>query len=118
MPPASRPSLCRSSANSPPNGFFEVGAGGTYLSQHDTDLHFGLSATERDQERATRWPDGVVEAHQDLPVDRRVTFTHQADYGSVARSPPGAGGALNPALQNDILDHTPVEVHHRPVYDP
>jgi hypothetical protein len=98
----------------------QVGAGGSYLSQHDTDLHFGLGAAEQVRELAIHWPDGVVETHHDLPVDRRVTFTHQADYGSVARPRPGAGGALNPALQNDILDHTPGNAHvdHRPVHDP
>jgi hypothetical protein len=47
----------------------EVRAGGSYLSQNDTRLHFGLGPnTKFDLE--VRWPDGGVTAHTGLPADR------------------------------------------------
>jgi hypothetical protein len=47
----------------------EVRAGGSYLSQNDTRLHFGLGPnTTFDLE--IRWPDGGRTAHAGLPADR------------------------------------------------
>jgi hypothetical protein len=47
----------------------EVRAGGSYLSQNDLRLHFGLGAsTTIDLE--VRWPDGGVSTHAGLPADR------------------------------------------------
>jgi enediyne biosynthesis protein E4 len=47
----------------------EVHSGGSYLSQNDTRLHFGLGATKIDRVEV-RWPSGAVETLSDLPVNQ------------------------------------------------
>lgn len=49
--------------------FSEVRAGGSYLSQNDPRLHFGLGAEARMSEVEIRWPSGRVEVLRDLPAD-------------------------------------------------
>jgi hypothetical protein len=52
----------------------QVGADGSYLSQHSTDLHFGLGeATSADVVEIT-WPDGTRRRHEDVAADRLHTF--------------------------------------------
>jgi hypothetical protein len=53
----------------------EVRAGGSYLSQHDKRLHFGLGAAERVEAVEVRWVDGKVETlHVGVGVDREVNL--------------------------------------------
>jgi hypothetical protein len=48
----------------------EIHSGGSYLSQHDLRVHFGLgSATEIDS-LEIRWPSGAIDTVKDLPADR------------------------------------------------
>ena len=49
--------------------FSEVRAGGSYISQNDPRLHFGLGAEARMNEVEIRWPSGKVEVLRDLPAD-------------------------------------------------
>ena len=49
--------------------FSEVRAGGSYLSQNDPRLHFGLGAEVKMSEVEIRWPSGKVEVLRDLPAD-------------------------------------------------
>ena len=58
----------------------QVGAGGAYLSQHQTDVHFGLGAADTIDEIVIHWPDGMVESTPDVDVDQVVTFRHAAEY--------------------------------------
>jgi hypothetical protein len=58
----------------------QVGAGGSYLSQHHTDLHFGLGGEASVTELSIYWPDGNIERHANVPADELVTFIHNADY--------------------------------------
>jgi hypothetical protein len=48
----------------------EVTSGGSYLSQHDLRIHFGLGDHERVQKAEVLWPDGKVETLTDLIADR------------------------------------------------
>jgi hypothetical protein len=48
----------------------EVLSGGSYLSQHDLRLHFGLGKHERLERADVLWPDGKKETLTDLAVDR------------------------------------------------
>lgn len=57
-----------------------VGVGGSYLSQHHTDLHFGLGEEASVTELSIHWPDGNTERHTNVPADRLVTYIHPADY--------------------------------------
>ena len=58
----------------------QVGAEGSYLSQHHSDRHFGLGPATQIDELTIYWPDGAVEKHQDIESDRLLTFKHVADY--------------------------------------
>jgi len=49
--------------------FNEVRAGGSYLSQNDPRLHFGLGAEAKMDEVEILWPSGKVETLRDVPAD-------------------------------------------------
>ena len=52
----------------------EVRSGGSYISQSDLRVHFGLAkATKADLE--VRWPSGIVDKLEGLTVNRVVTIT-------------------------------------------
>ena len=48
----------------------EVLSGGSYLSQNDLRLHFGLGKHDRVDRVEIRWPTGAVEVFNDLQADR------------------------------------------------
>ena len=56
----------------------EVRSGGSYLSQNDLRLHFGLDANEKMDEVEIRWPNGNVERLQDVPAN----FIYRVTEGS------------------------------------
>lgn len=58
----------------------QLGANGSYLSQHQDDLHFGLGGFADAVTVTIRWPDGQQETHTGIQPDRLVEFTHDADY--------------------------------------
>jgi len=47
----------------------EVRAGGSYLSQNDPRVHFGLGAESRISQAEIRWPEGKTEVLHDLAAD-------------------------------------------------
>jgi enediyne biosynthesis protein E4 len=53
----------------------EVRGGGSYFSQNDLRVHFGLGTASRIERLAVRWPDGADEQWKDVPIDRIVTLT-------------------------------------------
>jgi len=56
----------------------DVRSGGSYLSQNDLRLHFGLGAEEKMDEVEIRWPNGNVEKLRDVPAD----FIYNVTEGS------------------------------------
>ena len=48
----------------------QVASGGSYASQNDLRLHFGLGAATQIAELVVTWPDGVRDVHRRLPADR------------------------------------------------
>ena len=48
-------------------------AGSSYLSQDDPRIHFGLGSAARVERLTIRWPSGIVQSLQDVPVDRILT---------------------------------------------
>ena len=64
----------------------EIISGGSYLSQHDLRLHFGLADHERADEARILWPDGRVEILKDLAADR--FYTVREGEGVVGSAPP------------------------------
>ena len=53
----------------------EVRSGGSYLSQNDLRLHFGLGAARRADSITVRWPSGARTVLKDVEADRIVTIT-------------------------------------------
>ncbi len=58
----------------------QVGTGGSYLSQHHSDLHFGLADSTKVDELVILWPDGFRERLADIEVDRIMEIVHDPDY--------------------------------------
>jgi hypothetical protein len=52
----------------------EVMSGGSYFSQHEAALHFGLGTAPAAQRVSVRWPDGKVEEIASLPVNSRCVL--------------------------------------------
>jgi hypothetical protein len=48
----------------------EVRSGGSYLSQSDTRLHFGLGEADKIEKLEIRWPDGISQVFQNIAADR------------------------------------------------
>jgi hypothetical protein len=53
----------------------EVRSGGSYYSQNDLRLHFGLDQAERVESLEVRWPSGQVDHFKDLAVNRLYVVT-------------------------------------------
>lgn len=53
----------------------EVRGGGSYISQNDLRVHFGLGAATRVERVEVRWPNGQTEEWRDLAADRIHTLT-------------------------------------------
>lgn len=49
----------------------EIHSGGSYLSQNDLRVHFGLDKASKVDELEIRWPSGTVDTMKNLAVDRR-----------------------------------------------
>lgn len=64
----------------------EVYSGGSYLSQNDLRLHFGLGASERVDKAEILWPDGTVESLPNLAADRFYSIREGAGVVS-SRAP-------------------------------
>ena len=66
----------------------EVRGGGSYASQNDLRVHFGLGGERMVDRLEVRWPNGLEEEWRDLTVDRVITLTEAT--GTPVK---GAGGA-------------------------
>ena len=56
----------------------EVRGGGSYLSQNDFRIHFGLGSSTRVDRIDVRWPNGNEQTWQNLEVDRFHTLTEES----------------------------------------
>jgi hypothetical protein len=54
--------------------FDEVRGGGSYLSQNDLRLHFGLGSATRIDSVEVRWPSGKTESFKDVAGDKIYTI--------------------------------------------
>jgi hypothetical protein len=48
----------------------EIHSGGSYLSQNDLRVHFGLGAAKKVDRVEIRWPSGKIETFNDVGVDQ------------------------------------------------
>jgi ASPIC/UnbV protein len=81
----------------------EVRSGGSYISQSDFRLHFGLGSAEKIESLEVRWPSGKVETFKNLAADRwkgKGSF-QQSGFGRFlpyrAASKPDAAGTFDVA---------------------
>jgi hypothetical protein len=72
----------------------EVISGGSYLSQNDLRIHFGLGGHEQVDKATVFWPDGRVETLTNLMADRFYSVREGA--GVVSSKPPEADSAKRP----------------------
>jgi len=71
--------------------FDEVRSGGSYLSQNDLRLHFGLGAATKMESVEVRWPSGKTETYKDVAADKIYSVTEgQEIKESAALPPPGS----------------------------
>jgi len=52
----------------------EVRSGGSYLSQNDLRLHFGLGSATKVEQIEIRWPSGIRQVERNLDADRVITL--------------------------------------------
>jgi hypothetical protein len=52
-------------------------SGGSYLSQHDTRIHFGLGEQTQVDLLEIRWPDGSYQIAKNIPADTMMTITQE-----------------------------------------
>jgi enediyne biosynthesis protein E4 len=52
----------------------EVSSGGSYYSQHEMALHFGLGGSSRIEKIELRWPDGRAQAFREVTANRTIVF--------------------------------------------
>ena len=60
-------------------------SGGSYLSQHDPRIHFGLGEARKVDRLEVAWPDGSRRTLKDVPVDRLITIRQEAAAKGRAR---------------------------------
>jgi hypothetical protein len=68
----------------------EVHSGGSYLSQNDLRLHFGLGTSDRIDKAEIIWPSGKVDTIDNLPADRLYGVEEGIGIIPVARLRPSA----------------------------
>jgi hypothetical protein len=68
----------------------EVMSGGSYYSQNDLTLYFGLGKAAAVERVEVRWPGGAVQEWKGVPVNRRVWLTE--GEAAVGSAPPGRAG--------------------------
>ena len=76
----------------------EVISGGSYLSQNDLRIHFGLGDHKRVDKAEVLWPDGKVEILANLTADRFYAVREGA--GVISSDAPEPGKARQPRVIN------------------
>jgi hypothetical protein len=79
--------------------FHEVHGGGSYLSQNDLRLHFGLGAATKMDSVEIRWPSGATETLQNVPADAIYTIVEGSGIRDKKSLPP-PGASPTPAAMH------------------
>jgi hypothetical protein len=64
----------------------ECRSGGSYISQNDTRLHFGLEQRTQVDRITVHWPGGKVENVTGVPTNRFVTITQGRGITEIRRA--------------------------------
>jgi hypothetical protein len=65
----------------------EVRSGGSYLSQNDLRLHFGLGRSTKVEKIEVRWPSGTTEVYRDVSADKFYLLVEGDPAAKVDRGP-------------------------------
>ncbi|MGH9613875.1 MAG: ASPIC/UnbV domain-containing protein, partial [Bryobacteraceae bacterium] len=57
----------------------EVMSGGSFYSQNDMTLHFGLGKAVKADRITVHWPSGATQEWRDIAADRRLKMVEGAD---------------------------------------
>jgi enediyne biosynthesis protein E4 len=71
----------------------EVRGGGSYLSQNDLRLHFGLGMAKKMESLEIRWPSGKIETLENVAADAMYTIVEGSGIRDATPLPPPASGA-------------------------
>jgi len=69
----------------------EVHSGGSYLSQNDLRLHFGLNAASKIDSVEIRWPSGTLDTLKDLAADKFYSVLEGTGIVTADEIRPGKG---------------------------
>ena len=69
----------------------EVHSGGSYLSQNDLRVHFGLGTAKKIDSVEIRWPSGKVETFRDLAADQFYSVLEGQGIVTAERIRPASG---------------------------
>jgi len=58
----------------------QVGSQGSYLSQNNTDVHFGMGHYKQIDEVVIYWADTSIEKLKNIKANQTINLTHQAQY--------------------------------------
>jgi hypothetical protein len=94
----------------------EIHSGGSYLSQNDLRLHFGLASLTKIDRVEIRWPSGKTDTLTDLPADQFYTVLEGAGVVPAERIRPAlpvkakpAASAPNPLPSAAHGSHSPLQ---------
>ncbi len=76
----------------------EVHSGGSYLSQNDLRLHFGLASAARVDRVEIRWPSGKLDTLTDSPADQFYSVLEGTGVVPVERIRPTSPVKAKPAV--------------------
>jgi hypothetical protein len=84
--------------------FDEVRGGGSYLSQNDLRLHFGLGSATKIDSVEVRWPSGKTESFKNVTADRIYTIV---EASGIQESVPFNDLPANALPANDLPAQAP-----------
>lgn len=87
----------------------EVCAGSGYASQNSLTLHFGLGQAETIDRVTVKWPSGMVNMYENLPVNRRYTVTEGSGTVTAVDDLPAGLKEIN-VFPNPFSDQLNVEL--------
>ncbi len=80
----------------------EVHSGGSYLSQNDLRLHFGLGAAAKIDRVEIRWPSGKLDTLTDLPADQFYSVLEGTGVVPAERIRPAPSAKAKPPASAEI----------------
>ncbi|WP_116107275.1 CRTAC1 family protein [Lewinella sp. IMCC34191] len=95
----------------------EVRAGGSFASQHERTLRFGLGTSDRVDSLIIHWPGGDIERYQDMAADRRYMIS-PGSFRTTAVLDNAISLNVYPNPVRDGELHFGQVLHHLRLYDP